>query len=420
VNSAWLLTAPWLLTEAWQLVPHGAVLVHGATIAASGPAAAVRQAAGREAVHLDLDDCLLMPGLVNAHCHLELSALGHLCPARPTAFIPWVTKLIAAKKKLAAADYQAAVAAGQEMLLAAGTTTVGDFCSLGLAASHHLVRPRLRQVRFLEVIGRQAEAEAAVCGELAAALERLAAAPGGLVRPGIAPHAPYTVSLARQRRLLGLARQLNMPYAIHLGESPAEKEYFLTGRGPVSDQLYPLVGWEGLAPEEKGRDSIDLLLSRNLLGEAIVVHLGTATTTQLQRLATAGCRPVVCPRSNHNLGNPLPDVPALLAAGLQPALGTDSLASTGSLSLWDEMRFLADRFPSLAAADLLRLATTNGAATLGLDRQLGRLTSGLAADLIAVRTTSRRPPTPEKLLAATGNREIALVMVAGDIKKRPQ
>ncbi len=420
MSSSWLFTAPWLLVEPWELLPDAAVLVQGDTIRELGKAASLARAVDRQTSIIPLDNCLLMPGLINAHCHLELSSLAALCPPEPAAFIPWVIELIAAKRKLAAADFCRAAATGQEKLLAAGTTTVGDFCSLDLAATFAREPARLRQVRYFEVIGRRPEGEQTILASLAAALDHPDSQENNLVLPGVAAHAPYTVSLALQRQLRQLARSRGRPHAIHLGESPAEKEFFLRGTGPIRDRLYPFVGWDGCEPESRGRDSIDLLLEHALLGRTAAVHLGTATRRQLQKLAAVDCRPILCPRSNYNLGNPLPDVPAMLDAGLAPALGTDSLASTPSLDLWEEMRFLAARFPAMAATDLLKMATVHGAAALGLGSRTGRLAAGWTADLIAVRLDFQGTPTATKLLATTSTAQVALVMVAGKIKKRPR
>jgi 5-methylthioadenosine/S-adenosylhomocysteine deaminase len=374
---------------------------------------------------------LLLPGLINAHCHLELSCLRHLCPEdrADIDFIDWILTVIAAKRQSTPEDTARGIDQGLDELAAAGTTSIGDHRSPGwfMWEPQGTKQPRPRQVHFLEII---AGDPARAGTELAAVQERLALLPCGSnaaenttlaaagCRPGIAPHAPYTVSLPLLAGLRKLAARKQLPVSLHLGETEAEREFFLRGSGPISDRLYPRVGWEQLRHGGFGRDAIDWLLDHLAIADLAAVHLGTANQRQLARLAKRNIVPVVCARSNQRLGNPLPDLETMLTLTPGPALGTDSRASVPSLDPWDELRFLRRVYPTVTADQLLTMATVNGARALGLATETGRLAAGYYADVLVIagiahRRASNSEMLTEMLIEGMSPEQIQLVLAGG-------
>lgn len=395
-----------------KIIANGAVLIEKSRIIKVVPAHEISAGSTHNSIRICQNDCLLMPGLVNAHCHLELTEFAHLCPVPGTVdFVDWILSVIEDKKGTPKETFRTGLTTGQQFLLKSGTTCVGDLRSPEIFQSPEISANILRAVHFLEIIGHHPQKQLQL-------LELLAdKGSNPLVQPGIAPHTPYTVSLPLLKQLIIEAERRKLPVTIHLGESLAESRFFRDGQGPVAEKLYPHVGWQELIPPAYGKDSIDVLLENRIIHNLSAVHLGTARKEQLKQFTQLAIKPILCLRSNHTLGNPLPDLPSMFDYGLSPALGTDSLASVSSLSLWDEMRFIAKTFPGIPAISLLTMATINGAAALGLGNTTGRLEPGYDADLIAVQIQSpRHSPDLDKLIKNTENRNIRLVMVGGEIK----
>jgi len=395
-----------------KFIANGAVLIEKNRIIKVAPAHELATKSTHGAINICQKDCLLMPGLVNAHCHLELTELAHLCPVPGTVdFVDWIISVIEVKKETPKETFRAGLASGRQLLLKSGTTCVGDLCSPEIFQSPGISANILRAVHFLEIIGHPPRKQLQL-------LELLAdKASNPLIQPGIAPHSPYTVSLPLLKQLIIEAAKRKLPITIHLGESLAEARFFHDGQGPIAEKLYPHVGWQKLIPRAYGKDSLDVLLENRIIHTLSAVHLGTARKEQLKQFTQLAIKPIICLRSNQTLGNPLPDLPAMFDYGLSPALGTDSLASVSSLSLWDEMRFIAKTFPGIPAISLLTMATINGAAALGFGNTSGRLEPGYDADLIAVQIQSPcHYPDLDKLVEKTENRNIRLVMVGGEIR----
>ncbi len=418
MSGRYLITAPWVMPRPGKIIANGAVLIEKNRITQVAPANEIPARSAHDSIRICQKDCLLMPGLVNAHCHLELTELANLCPVPGTVdFIDWILSVIAAKKVTPAQTLRTGLATGQQLLLKSGTTCVGDLRSPEIFQSPGTLPSILRAIHFLEIIG-QAPLKQLQLLELLADKGAIAPGKNPLVQSGIAPHSPYTVSLPLLKQLIIEAEKQKLPVTIHLGESVAETRFFHDGQGPIVEKLYPYVGWQKLTPSAYGKDSIDVLLGGKVIHNLSAVHLGTARRNQLRQFAQLSIKPIICLRSNQTLGNPLPDLPAMLDVGLSPALGTDSLASVNSLSLWDEMRCLSKAFPRIPAISILAMATINGAAALGLENSTGRLEAGYEADLIAVQIKSAQHfPDLEELIQNTENQNIRLVMVGGEIEK---
>ena len=357
----------------------GAVVVVDNTIAAVGPYAEIKAEYAGEVI--DLGEQVLMPGLVNAHCHLDFTMMRHaIQPQR--SFTDWIRRINAVKRSLSDDDYLAAIARGFAELRKWGTTTVANIESF----PELLVRmppPPIRTWWFLEMIDirHRETGEEAVAGALSFFAER----PDWLGGFGLSPHAPYTASASLFELAGNAARNLGMPITTHVAESREEWEMFRHGRGELYDFLLRLGRWMYDCQHERTPFG-HLAAHASLDARWLLAHMNELDDADLDILGRLPrhMRPSVvhCPGSHRYFRHgPFPLV-KLQEQGVNVCLGTDSLASTESLSLFDEMRQLARRAPWLHAAEVLRMGTENGARALGMNA--GKIEVGALADLIAL------------------------------------
>lgn len=322
------------------------------------------------------DDCIVAPGFVNAHAHLEYAAYESLVDG--LGFAGWIGDHVHRKRRLAPEHMRASAELGAWTALHAGITCVGDASFSGDAA-HAMHAAGLRGRVYLEVFGGADEAEAAA--QVDAATSRLGELPSGdLLEHGLSPHAPYTVSEPLYRAVAATG----MPWMTHVLESRDEVEFY-AGRGPLFDALAE----RGITPPRWEVPPLEAV--RELLGPHVVtVHGVQATPADLELLADSGAALAHCPRSNARLGCGRLDLAVVERAGVLVALGTDSPASAGPLDPFAELRCALEvhrtaacdpAWPSLAT--LLRMATLDAARALGYD-DLGSIDVGKRADLVAV------------------------------------
>jgi cytosine/adenosine deaminase-related metal-dependent hydrolase len=333
---------------------------------------------------VDLGHVVLLPALVNAHVHLELSYLRQQVPAGKS-FVDWVRALLAHRMAGPDATHPTVVAAAAAALgeaLASGTGVFGD-------VSNSLITAPLLQQRadaavvFHELLGfRGAQAGPL----LASGRDRRAAASSARVRVTVAPHAPYSVSPALFQ---AIGRELdaapNTPTTLHLAESPEEVEFLQHGTGPWRPLLEELGAWE---PEwtPPGVSPVQYAASLGYLDRpALLVHGVQCTEADIETLAASAATLVTCPRSNRYLGVGIPPLQALYDAGVRVAIGTDSLASAPTLSMFDEMAALRQVAPTVPARRILESATRIGADALGCGDRHGHIAVGTSPGLIAVR-----------------------------------
>jgi cytosine/adenosine deaminase-related metal-dependent hydrolase len=344
----------------------------------------------------DLGAGVLLPGLVNAHCHLELS---HLAGELPTGsgFVPWVEAVVALRGRLAPEVVDARTAEAVAFLEERGTAAVGDVSNT-LAHVDRLAASSLRAVVFHELLAWDpARAEATLGG----AEERLDAARGRMpprVELRLAAHAPHSVSPA----LLAALGARGEREAIHLAESEEEVRFLARGDGPWAEFLEGR-GLGHVAFEPPGASPVRYLDGLGFLRPGLVAaHAVHVDDGDRRLLAERGVAVVVCPRSNRNLGVGVADVPALLEAGITVGLGTDSLASVETLDVLDDAALLSRQFPELDPGAIVRMATAGGAAALGL-AGLGTLAPGREAAL-AFAAAAAPPPDPYRHLLSGSTR----------------
>jgi 5-methylthioadenosine/S-adenosylhomocysteine deaminase len=361
------------------LAHNSAVAVSRGIILAVGPAKTIIRKYPSHRIH-GLQNAILMPGLVNVHTHLELPPL--LDAIRAQAFPDWVLNLIRAKKDLTSKDYTRATKNNIDTLIHTGTTTVGEICTHGISPAY-LKQSGLRATIFREVISMD---PAACIPSLSSLLSR----PSSLVRTGVSPHTPYTVSGTVLRQIKELGDKYKLKLCMHVAESKDEIRLFQRKRNGL-EKLYKLANWD-LAWAPKSLSSFDYLarigfLSPNLLA----VHAVQATDNDIRLIKKSKAPIAHCPRSNNETNVGRMPLKKFLDAGITVGLGTDSLASASSLNIWEEMRYALQvhRKDGVTAEDIFRLATIGGAKALGLDKEIGSLKPGKKADIIAV-------PLPKK------------------------
>ena len=376
------LRARWVLPIEQPPIENGWVATEGGVIQAIGHG---QPPAGNVT---DLGDTAILPGLINAHTHLELSWLAGRVPQAPS-MSTWIRGLMAARRQSPHEDVQrAAAAVALGMARAQGTLAFGDISNT-LVTAPVLAEGAPGSVLFHELLGfapHDADARADAGAERVLAAARSASPmepPYPHVRPGLAPHAPYSVSSDLFAGIDRAGRARYLPSSVHLGESPEEIEFLMTGRGPIAEMLKDLGAWDE-AWRAPACGPVEYLDGLGVLREALlVVHATQLTPDALATVAERACVIVACPRSNRWVGAGDPPLDAFYASGATVALGTDSLASVESLDMFAELA-AARAISSVSDAVLLESATSGGAKALGLENHFGRLAPGLRAPLLAV------------------------------------
>lgn len=369
-----------LVTMTGAPIENGAVVVESDRIRAAGPLDEITRSF-RGPLE-DLGDQVILPGLINAHCHLNYTMMRRAI-APPSSFTRWIRRINALKRSLDDDDYLCAIARGFEECRRWGTTTVlniESFPELML----RMPPPPLRTWWFFELI--DIRHRVATDEVVAGALHFFQAHTEWLGGFGLSPHAPYTASADLYRLANDCARVMKMPLTTHVAESRDEDEMFRHAGG----DLFDLVAAMGRPSTDCGQgSSLSHLVREGLIGPGwILVHLNELDEDDFTLLRESGFAAQLhvahCPRS-HNYFNHRPFAfNRLRQLGLNIALGTDSLASNDSLNLFAEMQALQATEPALSSDAILRTTTTNAAAALGLAGQLGCISPGAHADLIAL------------------------------------
>lgn len=357
---------------------------------------------------VEYPDCVIMPGLVNAHSHLELThfpawKLRHGMDYAPRTFVDWLIQVVKVRRGLGPEDIRLSVQEGLRICRESGTTTLGEILSardlLSLYAESSLAG-RL----YLEAIGQEPARCAAFLGEIEQAAGEIT---GGFL-PGLSPHTPYTISEAFGRELGHKSREWGLPCAIHLAEPAAEEMFLFDSSGPLAETFYPHVHWEQYLPAARKTTSVRYLDSLGLLAaDTAAIHCVHVTPADAEILREREVSIVLCPRSNDKLNVGTAPAHLFKKLGIPLALGTDSLASNDSLSLFDEARFAAAQWPGLfSPEELLFMMTLGGAQTLGLDDVTGSLIPGKRADFLVVEAAGAPEQLPERIIYEGKLREV--------------
>jgi aminodeoxyfutalosine deaminase len=368
-----LYRAAWVLPIAGPPVRGGWVHVAAQRIRAVG--AAEDEPPG-DADVVDLGHVALLPGLVNAHTHLELSWMHGQVP--PSQAMPaWAGALMALRGTVNA-EPDGPIEAAVREARAAGTSVVGDVTNT-LAAYGPLLDSELAAAVFRELLGFNTEDPARVVESVQRQINDLLAV--AWLRPAIVPHAPYSVSPDLFR---AIAAAGHGPLSVHVGESADEVQFLRDGTGAWRELLGQLGAWSDRWTPPACRP-VEYLDRLGLVSDRLLaVHCVQADDGELARLAGAGATIVTCPRSNRWTGAGVPPIEQFYASGARVAIGTDSLASVDDLNLFAELAAVRRLAPRVPARGLLASATLHGAEALGFAADFGSIEPGKRADLIAV------------------------------------
>ena len=358
----------------WIIVHKDRVIQNGYVVSENGIIRSVQQEKPGGNI-IDHGPGVLMPALVNTHLHLELSAL-HRCVNAENGFRLWVADLLAKREALGTDALIRGAEKSIRDLENSGHFLLGDISTLGI--THDLIQDSdLGGVSFFEYLGNFAETVAVLTGHDCSR--------------SLAGHAPHTTAPDFLKSMKAGASAQSLPFSIHAAESEDEMEFIRTGRGAWAEFLLSrgidFSGWE-----IRGKTPLEHLANAGLLDAAtIVVHALRATASDLDLLKASCARVCLCPRSNLTLHGLLPDIAAMMRAGLKPALGTDSLASCDSLDILDEMRFVKSRFPDIPSDQIFEMGTVNGAKALNADHMAGTLEEGKKLRMVYLPLPAEHP-----------------------------
>ena len=404
--------ARWVVPISSPPIADGVVVVDGAQITYVGESDGAP--AGTD---VDLGDVLLMPGLVNAHTHLELTAMrGFL---EDLDFRRWILRLTNARRAVLDRDALLDSARyGLEEGIRAGITSYADTSESGVVMQA-MREAGVRGVMYQEVFG----PDPAQCAESIAVLREkvsgLRYLETPLVRVGISPHAPYTVSDDLFRAASTLARELALPMAIHIAESELEQSLIVGATGSFAEGLRR----RGIAVAPRAMSPVQLLANLGVLANApLLIHCVRIDANDVQTIAGNRSPVAHCPASNAKLGHGIAPLDEMLAAGITVGLGSDSMASNNRMDILGEARLalLAQRarvgsWETPEAIDVLELATIGGARAIGVDAFVGSLEPGKQADLAAFPLDGMSPvhdPVSAAIFSIAGARA-RFVSVAG-------
>ncbi len=411
-------TQPSFILRARVVVPirrapieDGAVVVAGTRLAAVGTWRSIhRRFAGPVT---DLGDSILLPGLVNAHCHLDYTDMAGMFPPSKS-FCDWIKSITTEKSCWTYSDFAKSWLDGAKMLLRTGTTTVADIEAVPQLLPDLWRTTPLRVISFLEMTGVRSRREPeAILGE---AVDKIESLLSDRCDVGLSPHAPYSTTPALMNHAAAVARRRRWRVVTHVAESATEFEMFKHGRGEMFD-------WLGRSQRDMsdcgGVSPVQHLAKSRLLGpHLLAVHVNYLSPGDAELLARKRVSVVHCPRSHDYFRHDAFPRRTLAKARVNLCLGTDSLATVRkrrhqdvALNMFDEMQLFAANHPNVPPSQILDMATVHGARALGLTGRAGELVRGANADLIAIPCPRKVTDSYEVVLNHAG--DVNASMIAG-------
>ncbi len=362
--------APLVILSSDEIVENGFITVCNGIVMDAGKG---RGDAGAN-LEIELADRVLMPGVINAHTHLELTALWSMTRTG-CGMIPWIESIIAARSAKASNSSQS-VASGLFELKSKGTALVGEISSYGDPTAF-LSFKDIAGIWFFESIKDE-------CKSLPRDVSFTSLREKKISFAAHAPHTTYPETITSTKEK---CRRHGGLFSIHVAESPEEIEFIDSGTGSFALFLNK----RGMDPKRfiHAKSPVRLLDKLGVLdSHTLAVHLNWAVKSDIEILAARHVRICICPRSNYAITQRLPDIQTMLSTGIRPALGTDSLASVSSLDIWDEITFITDSYKTISPEIVFNMATKWGAEALGFSERYGQIRPGASSRIISIRMES--------------------------------
>jgi 5-methylthioadenosine/S-adenosylhomocysteine deaminase len=416
--------ARWVLPVSSPPIEDGAVAVEGELITAVDQRLRLIEKLPTVKVK-DFGDAIILPGLVNSHSHLELTAMRGFLDNEEGDFLAWLKKLTKARlERMTSDDLYVSAAWGACEAARAGITCVGDASSAAFQSMSAVRDVGLRGTVFQESFGPDPRLVDENLETLKNQISRLRTLESSCVRVGVSPHAPYSVSAPQLKRISEFALDEKLPLMMHAAESAAEKLLLCEGRGLFATGLAA----RGIDWTTKGTSSIQYLRENGVLEtRPLLAHCINVDDTDIETIRITQTRVAHCPKSNARLGHGRAPLKKFLAKGIVVGLGSDSVASNNTCDLLEEARFATllsriqfsdpDTHPVVSPGMALATATVAGTRALGVADQTGELRTGLQADLAVVSLTgTHQVPSYDPvstLIFASSGRDVVMTVVAG-------
>jgi len=423
-------SARWILPIISPPIEWGAVAIDGSQIVSVGSRAEIAMRWPDARVE-DFGEAAILPGLINTHSHLELTAMRGFLEAEEHDFFAWLKKLTIARMAMTDEDLFVSATCGAIEAARAGITCVGDSSSFATQSMKALQQVGVRGIVYQESFGPDPKLARENFEKLLEQVRSMWSLETNLVRAGVSPHAPYTVSAPQLELISELAVDEKIPLMMHAAESEAENMFMLKGEGPFAEGLRK----RGLEWRVPGVSTIQHLDRLGVMStRPLLTHCINVDDEDLNLMRKKGASVAHCPKSNAKLRHGRAPFAKFLSHGLNVGLGSDSVASNNTCDILEEARFatLVARLPfpdplpkgegkagaqTISAGEALFAATLGGARALGLDSQIGALAIGMSADLavIDLRGAHQQPSTlPEDVIIfSSSGRDVIYTMVAG-------
>jgi len=400
-------SARWVLSRSASAIENGAVAIEGQRVAAVGPRTEIVERFSGFQIE-SLGDAVILPGLVNTHTHLELTALRGYLENEERDFFAWLRKLTVARlERMTPDDIRVSATWGACEAVRAGVTCVADASDSALLSMQALRDVGLRGIVYQESFGPDARLARENFEKLKAKLEELRTLENELVRAGVSPHAPYTVCAPQLEMIAELAQAQGLPVMMHAAESAAEDLLLREGCGVFAEGLAKRsIEWNATGVSTiQYLKQVGILETRPLLAHCIRVD-----DDDIQVSRDTGSTVAHCPKSNAKLGHGRAPLAKFIQGGVAVGLGSDSVASNNSCDILEEARFAT--LLSRAAGEHMSATEALEAATNG-----GQLSEGAPADFTAVSLTgAHQTPSYDPvatLIFSSSGRDVLLTVVAG-------
>jgi len=415
-------TARWVLPIVSPAIADGALAIDNSEIVAAGPRTEVASRFPGARVS-DFGQAAILPGLVNAHSHLELTVMRGFLESEEHDFAAWLRKLTTARLVMTGEDLLVSATCGAIEAARAGVTCFGDSSSAATHAMKALQEVGLRGIVYQESFGPDPNLAEENVARLREQIAELRDQENELVRGGVSPHAPYTVSAPQLALISRLTIDEKLPLMMHAAESQAEKSFMLDGLGRFAKGLEA----RGIEWQAPGISTIEYLARHGILEtRPLLAHCINVNDADLELIKQSGAGIAHCPKSNAKLGHGRAPFQKFLGHGINVGLGSDSVASNNTCDILEEARFatLLARLPlsgglppAVTANQSLFAATLGGARALGLEHQIGALAEGMQADItvVSLNGTHQQPVRnpADALVFSSSGRDVLLTMVAG-------